>query len=652
MSQQLQKAVALDQRGDVAGAMAGYRQVLSGDPGNIDALFLLGRAHCQQGQFERGAELLGKAASLAPHYAQAHNLLGMALSRLGRKEDALASFQRATAADPGNAMAIANKADLLADLGRPADAVAEYDKALARDPRNVAAWCNRGNALQALGREVEAVESFGKALALDPRLVVAHFNMANALTRLGRHEEAIARYRRAIALWPDFADAYINLPGPLLALGRWQEALECSDRAIELRPDAVRAHCSRGDALMGLERHEQAMTSYDAALAIDANCAHSLVKKASLAYFLGRFDEARAAAEKVHEIDPREVGGYLVLAETKDFAPDDPQIAAMEDLLRDTKAVNARDRMGLHFALGAVYRKLGEHERSFRHFVDGNSIKRRHADYDEKMVLGMFSRIEEIFTPEFIASKSGHGDPSTKPIFIVGMPRSGTTLIEQILAGHPRVHSLGEIKDFPLSLFALKGMNYPENVLAMSPEEMGKVGVTYLQKVAPLIPATADRFTDKMLTNLLYVGLIHLALPNARIIHARRDPIDNCVSCFTQVFIEGHNYTNDLGELGRYYNAAERLAAHWHRVVPAEALLEVQYEQVVGDLETQARRIVAHCGLDWNDACLDFHKVERAVTTASAAQVRQPLYRSSVGRWQVYGDQLKPLLEALGQPAA
>ena len=651
MSQQLQKAVALDQQGNLAGAMAAYQKVLSREPDNIDALFLLGRAYCQQGQFERGAELLRKAVSLAPSYGQAHNLLGMALGRLGRKEDALASFERATAVDPSNVMAIANKADALADLGRQADAVTQYGKALALDPRNLAAWCNRGNALQALGRDAEAVESFGKALALEPKLVAAHFNMANALARLGRHEEAIARYRRTIALKPDFADAYINLAAPLLALGRWQEALECSDQAIRLRPSAVRAHCNRGDALLGLERHEESMASYTAALSIDANCAHALVKKASLAYFLGRFDEARAAAEKVHEIDPREVRNYLVLAETKDFSRDDPQIAAMEDFLKDAKALNVRDRMALHFALGAIYRKLGEHERSFRHFVEGNGLKRRHADYNEKVVLGMLSRIREIFTPEFLASKSGRGNPSTKPIFIVGMPRSGTTLIEQILAGHPRVHSLGEIKEFPFSLFALRGTNYPNNVLAMSPEEMGKLGTAYLQKVAASVPATAERFTDKMLTNLLYVGLIHLALPNARIIHARRNPIDNCVSCFTQVFLEGHNYTNDLGELGRYYSAAEQLAAHWHRILPEDVMLDVQYEDVVADLETQARQIVAHCGLEWDDACLDFHKVERAVTTASAAQVRQPIYRSSVGRWQVYGDQLKPLLEALGQPA-
>ena len=649
MNPQLQKAVALDQRGNVTAAIAAYEKVLAREPRNIDALLLLGRALCRQGQFERGAELLRQAASVAPQHGQAHHLLGVALSRLGRPQEALASFECAAAADPSNVMTIVNKGDVLAALDRPAEALAQYDKALALDPRNIAAWCNRGSALQALGRDAEAVDSFGKALVLEPRLVAAHFNLASTLARLGRHEEAVERYRRALVLQPALTEAYVSLASSLIALNRWQEALECSDQAIKLRPKDVWAHYDRGQALQGLERHEESLASFNAALAIDADHTPALIEKASLSHILGHFDETRAAAEKLSKINPRNAYNYLLLAETKRFAPDDPQIAAMEELLKDSEAVSARDRMALHFALGTIYEKLGEHERSFRHFVDGNALRRREADYDEGATLRMLARIREIFTPEFLASKAGHGDPSTKPIFIVGMPRSGTTLIEQILAGHPRVHSCGEIRHFALSLFALKGTDYPDNVLALSPEEIGKLGAIYLQKATAAMPATAERFTDKMVTNLLYVGLIHLALPNARIIHARRDPIDTCLSCFTQFFVEGHHYANDLGELGRYHRACEEVAAHWHSVLPADAMLEVQYEEVVADPEMQARRILAYCGLEWDDACLGFHKVERAVHTASAAQVRQPLYRSSVGRWRAYRDQLQPLLEALGQ---
>ena len=238
------------------------------------------------------------------------------------------------------------------------------------------------------------------------------------------------------------------------------------------------------------------------------------------------------------------------------------------------------------------------------------------------------------------------------PVFIVGMPRSGSTLIEQILAAHPRVHSGGEMHHFPLSLIAIRGMNYPENVVGMTAEQIDDLGREYLKKATASMPKTAARFTDKLPNNVLYVGLIRLALPNARIVYAMRDPVDNCVSCFQQLFVDGQNFAYELGELGRYYRATEQVAEHWRHVLPADAMLEVQYEYVVADLESQARRIFDHCGLEWDDACLDFHKVERPVVTASAAQVRQPIYRSSVGRWRAYQDQLKPLLDALDPPTS
>jgi Sulfotransferase family len=365
---------------------------------------------------------------------------------------------------------------------------------------------------------------------------------------------------------------------------------------------------------------------------------------------LGHFDEARTAAERLNAIDPRVPFSYLMLAETKCFTAGDPQIAAMESLLRDEGRVNAHERIVLHFALGSIYQKMREYGQSFRHFTDGNALMRKQIDYDEKRALGQLADIRNAFTPELIASKSGHGDPSTKPIFIVGMPRSGTTLIEQVLAAHPRVQSCGEIKHFALSLFAIRGMNYPENCIAMTASQMGELGREYLKKVTASIPATAERFTDKLPNNVLYVGLIHLALPNARIIHARRDRIDNCVSCFEQLFSDPLNFSYELGELGRYYRATEQVTAHWRHVLPANTMLEVRYEDMIDDLETQARRIVGYCGLEWNDACLYFHEVERPVTTASAAQVRRPIYRSSVGRWRAYRAQLQPLLDALGMP--
>ena len=220
-------------------------------------------------------------------------------------------------------------------------------------------------------------------------------------------------------------------------------------------------------------------------------------------------------------------------------------------------------------------------------------------------------------------------------------------MLEQILAGHPRVHAVGEKLNLHDAIGALKG-EYPDNIAAMSGEEFGCLGTDYLARATASMRANKDRFTDKVPGNIAYVGLIHLALPNARIIHSRRDPIDNCFSCFSQYFLRGHEFSYDLGELGRFYRTVEELAVYWHDVLPG-VMLDVQYEDVVADLETQARRILDFCGLEWDEACLAFDRVERPVYTASMSQVRQPLYASSVGRGRVYQGQLQPLLEALGQ---
>ena len=306
----------------------------------------------------------------------------------------------------------------------------------------------------------------------------------------------------------------------------------------------------------------------------------------------------------------------------------------------------------MHFSLGKAYADLGQNERSFRHFLVGNALKRRDTAYDEPAMLGFFDRVRAAFTPALMQSKAGLGDPSTVPVFIVGMPRSGTTLVEQILASHPNVFGAGEREDFTRAVDSLPSLNdgslgFPEAVPALSGETLRQLGAGYLAGIAAAAPDAA-RITDKMPGNFPYVGLIHLTLPNARIIHLRRDPIDTCLSCFSILFAVGQPQTYDLAELGRYYRAYAALMQHWRRVLPAGVMLEVQYEDVVADVAQQARRIVAHCGLPWDDACLAFHRTQRPVRTASAAQVRQEIYPTSVGRWRRYGDLLQPLIKELG----
>jgi tetratricopeptide (TPR) repeat protein len=649
----LQNALDLENRGRLTEAIAGYEAVLKREPGNVDALFLLGRAHIQLGRTDDGARLLRRIVAPHPRHAAALTLLGLALERDGRPEEALANFEHALAIVPNNETALTGKADALAALGRHADALSAFDRALALDAGNIAAWCNRGLMLETLGRDGEAAVSFERALALKFDLFEAHFNLANALHRLNRNDEAVTHYRHAIALRPDFARTHANLGVALHALGRWQQSIDAFTRADELQPGSPEIASTLGELYWHRERFDDALAAFDRALSLRPDYAEALNRKGRLLYVLGRLDEARALMEEAVAREPDNPAHYLDLTEVKRFGASDPQLAAMESLLPDLVARQDGQTVKLHFALAKAYRDTGAPEASFRHLLEGNALKRRQAGYDEGVILGQLDRIREVFTPELMSGKAGHGDPSQRPIFIIGMPRSGTTLVEQILAGHRHVAAAGERTDFGDALDALAAPAlavYPDCVAAMTLGQIGALGAGYVARMAARLPPS-DRFTDKLPHNFLYAGLIHLALPQARLIHCQRDPADTCLSCFSTLFKAGLEFTYDLAELGRYYVAYERLMAHWRGVLPAGVMLEVRYEDVVRNLEAEARRIHAHCGLGWDEACLDFHKTDRPVATASAAQVRQPLYRSAVGRWQPYSEQLRPLLDALGRAA-
>ncbi len=355
---------------------------------------------------------------------------------------------------------------------------------------------------------------------------------------------------------------------------------------------------------MPLEDTDKAMASFKRAAELDPAYADPYANMGAVLLRYGNLEEARRQFERAVQLSPENIKFLLYLAELKLFSADDPHIELMERLSNDDKVSDESDRVGLHFTLSKAYSDIQQYEQASRHMVMANSLKRRQIHYDEEMTLKELSQVEEIFTPELVSRARQKGNPSTAPIFIVGMPRSGTTLIEQILSSQGEVFGAGELSYFSESVERVckrmaGGLGYAGFVSEITADWLRSFGDDYLRAVGQM-PPNASRFTDKMPSNFRFAGLIHLVFPNARIIHACRDPIDTCLSCYSILFSEGQSFAYDLVELGRFYRAYQRLMRHWHKVLPTNVLIDVQYERLVADFEGETRRILAHCNLEWS----------------------------------------------------
>jgi tetratricopeptide (TPR) repeat protein len=660
-----------------------YRSILDIEPGHFGSLLGLGAVHARAGKlddavsmFRQASRVVGNSANIQSllgdllaaidrpaeavacyqralavdsRHAETHNNLGVALQGLGRLEEAVWHYEQALAINPDLAEARGNLGNALRALDRPREAMVHYRKALAIKPDHAEAHNNLAGVLLLLGRSEEAIAHYRQAIAIRPDDAEARFNLGNAFSELDRHDEAIANYEKAIAIRHDFLGAHNNLGNTLQRLGRFDDAIVHYRRALAITPGYADAHRNLGNALLALNRHEEAIAHYEKTLAVNPSQAEAHNIIASAHHVLGHSEEACRAYQRAVQLAPQRGALHLNLASLKPFTVGDSRLAALENFAADITKLGAEDRIAVHFALGKAYEDLKLPDQSFQHLIEGNALKRRQMTYDEAATLRTFERIQQVFTDALMHQKDGGGDLSAVPVFVLGMPRSGTTLVEQILASHSRVFGAGEREDFRQAALSLKGADgaaYPEVISTLTDQELRQLGSHYVDQIRAAAPA-AERIVDKMPLNFVFIGLIHLALPKARIVHVRRDPVDTCFSCFSLLFAGNQPYTYDLGELGRYYGAYAALMEHWRNLLPQGAMIDVRYEDVVDDLEGNARRIIAHCGLEWEDRCLAFHQTRRPVLTASSVQVRQPIYRNSVGRWRPYAHLLRPLLQAL-----
>lgn len=605
-------AVALGAAQRHEDAVEAYRRCIAIEPRALQAYGNLGRTLHGLGRDGEAVAILKEAVKRFPQSVEAHIELGVAQLALGKLDDAVESQKAAIKLDPRQPAPYNNLGLALSLQGNDEQAIAHFEKALRVKPDFAAAATNLGNALSRLGRSLEAMRYFEQALRLLPGSAAAHNNFAGALADAGRFEEAVAQYRKAIALDPGYLAAYENLGKTLEALDRQQEALAVYEHLLTLAPNSATARSGKGNTLVAL----------------------------------GRFDAARALFEETLAETPRVASTHRALAQLKNFQDGDPQISLLEDMASNDTGLSLPEKADLHFALYKVYSDLKRYEQAFANLEQGNRARRACVLYDEAKETGHLRDLAAAFTPEIVEAKRGLGCQSDVPVFIVGMPRSGSTLMEQMLASHPAVFGAGELPDFAIAAGEGRDAKLSVDPAGLSGSDLNRLGQRYLERIRVKAP-DAKRIVDKLLGNFQHAGLIHLALPNARIIHARRSPIDCCFSCYSILFASSVNFSYDLAELGRYYKAYEALMAHWRRVLPESSMLEVSYEELVGDFEAGARRIVEFCGLDWDERCLSFHETERSVRTASATQVRRPIYRNAIERWRPYECQLKPLIDVL-----
>jgi tetratricopeptide (TPR) repeat protein len=637
---------ALKGGGLLTDALASLHRALTLEPNNVETLVDAADALRELGRSREAAPLYRRAIELEPRTLVAHNNLGNALLETGRHEDAIASYRRALDLKPDDAQVLFNLGNALRQAGLLDEAIAATRRALALEPTLSVAHNNLGLALAATGRREEAVGSYRQALQLKPNYVEALNNLGNALRDLGARREAVSAYLRAIELDPLVAESHWNLGNVLFEIRRIDDAAEEFRRALALQPAYAPAHVGLAAALRIQRRGSDAESSCRAALAIDPNSAEALCLLGELHADRGQFHEAEQLFRRAIEVNPDYPFALISTAMHRKMTRDDaPWLHRANALI--AKGLPLGREIGLRYALGKYFDDVGQYEEAFAHYARANELTKRYgAAYDGAKLARRVDDIIRHFDGAFLRRSRPEASRSELPILVIGMPRSGTSLAEQILASHPEVFGAGEVKFWNQAYQAYQGAD-----AAQAPSLLPGMAAEYLARLTAFADG-ARRVVDKMPANFLYAGLIHAALPNARIIHMRRHPIDTCLSIYFQNFFNMGPHANDLDDLAHYYGQYLRVTDHWRALLPASALLEVPYEALLDDQEGWTRRMLDFAGLPWDPRCLDFHRTDRAVITASKWQVRQRINKTSAGRWRHYEKFAGPLLHLAAAPLA
>ncbi len=493
-----------------------------------------------------------------------------------------------------------------------------------------------------VGRNDVAIPMLQRAAALDPGRASYHRDLAEAMIFGAKPQDAIPVLNQAIKIDANDPKAHFFLGLATMSVGRLDDAMKAYQTAIKLEPNYGPAYNNIGSLYEGRGDLKEARNAYKKAIKIDPKNVQAQNNIAAILIAEGEIDAAKDHLEEAINARPDFIEAHHNLSALKKYQQDDPHLDILKSLLANIDKMPVDYQVRLHFILGKVKADLGDYDLSFDHYQKGNALKRGTFEYDEEAFKKHTDAIKSQFTAEYIESGQPCEDIGITPIFIVGMPRSGSSLIEQILSSHSEIEAGGELTYLSDLVRDHIGV-FPTN---LTDEKLANIGNEYLLKIKE-INVQARFIVDKMPGNFQYAGLIAKIFPDAKIIHSKRNVMDCCVSNYTHLFLHTIHFTNDLGELGRYFNILSDLMDHWHTVLPGDLLYDIQYEDVVENLEIEAKKLVDFIGVDWKEDCLSFHEKKGAVKTASAAQVRKPIYKSSVERWRDYEKFLGPLKEVL-----
>lgn len=679
----LEQALSRHAQGDLQGAENGYRRALAADPRCHQALQGLGLVMHQKGRHERAVSLVQAALEACPQSADYHFNLAEILRGAGRTAEALHAYREAIRRDDTQSDYFYGLGNALAERGATREAIEAYRHALRLAPSDAEIHNDLGNALAAAGHMDDALRHLRRAVSLSPGYAEAHHNLSLALKQSGDTEEALAHARRACESDPARSPLLVNLarlldgsghhagalscyrqaaersrgdPEPLASVadglessGEPRQAVEVYRRLIELAPDVPDHRVGLCRCLFQLQQFAEAESESRQALALDAEHAPALAALGMCLQARGQFGKANELLERAIERQPTLTEAAYLLAADGEHEVPDAELRRWRALLAEER-LPAHRRYHLHFAVGKVHERRGEHETAFEHFERANRIKSELFPFNASRNADYVERTRRVFTDDFFSQRRSFGSDDDRLVFIVGMPRSGSTLVEQILSSHPDVAALGEhpaLREIMRELPALLdvGDAAPECCRAMTAEQSLDIARRY-QGSLPEDASDACRVTDKMLGNFLRLGLVALLFPGARIVHCIRDPVDTFVSCYTQDFARGLRFTTGPDAFASFYRAYRRLMAHWRRVLPLP-IKDIRYETLVHDPDAVSRELVEFCGLSWNEACLQPHLNQRRVATASVWQARQPVHHRSIGRSRRYEAFLGSWLDAL-----